>query len=360
MLGERIASQPEVIRAIVSDHSPRCGGPWPTAPPQPPGRVSLGKGAKDCRHSMVKPCAEFSVKSTQAPRPCAGRPLSRRFRGDPTEWQPGRAAECCSGAGGRGTQRVAAPPLRQAGTQSAWEASSNNAAWEVTMGGYEVAEVIGGYEVAEVMGGYEVAEVVSAPDVQRSVQPRQHRPDESGQAEEVDTARHSTARRSETGKQNSSGKLFFLLSFASLLSRLSHCLVFSEASPVSASLLSRLSHCLISSEASRVSAVSSASTLARDARRPEACETYARAGRGKSQNYHPRAARPLQHLAPRRNERQNNRRTGARSTGEGRLRSCCAAGGTASSCSLRPRTRTTPRPRRRQSTGPEKYLHNPR
>ena len=35
---------------------------------------------------MVKPCADCSVKSAQAPRPCAGRPLSRQFGGDRTEW----------------------------------------------------------------------------------------------------------------------------------------------------------------------------------------------------------------------------------------------------------------------------------
>ena len=45
------------------------------------GRICLDKGVKEDRHSMVKPCADFSVKSAQAPRPCAGRPLSRQFRG---------------------------------------------------------------------------------------------------------------------------------------------------------------------------------------------------------------------------------------------------------------------------------------
>ena len=40
---------------------------------------------------MAKPCADFSVKSAQAPRPCTDRPLSRQFGGGPTEWQ--RAAQ---------------------------------------------------------------------------------------------------------------------------------------------------------------------------------------------------------------------------------------------------------------------------
>ena len=36
--------------------------------------------------SGISTSADFSVESAQAPRPLAGRPLSRRFGGDPTEW----------------------------------------------------------------------------------------------------------------------------------------------------------------------------------------------------------------------------------------------------------------------------------
>ena len=41
-----------------------------------PVRICLGKGEKERRHTMVKPCAEVGVKSAQAPRPCAGWALS--------------------------------------------------------------------------------------------------------------------------------------------------------------------------------------------------------------------------------------------------------------------------------------------
>ena len=53
----------------------------------PLGRICLGKGVKEHRHSIVEPCADCSAKSAQAPRPRTGRPLSRQFGGDPTEWQ---------------------------------------------------------------------------------------------------------------------------------------------------------------------------------------------------------------------------------------------------------------------------------
>ena len=52
----------------------------------PLGQICLGKGVKEYWHSVriLKPCADFSVKSAQAPRPCTGRPVSRQFGGDPT------------------------------------------------------------------------------------------------------------------------------------------------------------------------------------------------------------------------------------------------------------------------------------
>ena len=41
-----------------------------------------GRGVRSA--ATVKPCAESSVKCAQAPRPCAGRPLSGQFGGDPS------------------------------------------------------------------------------------------------------------------------------------------------------------------------------------------------------------------------------------------------------------------------------------
>ena len=37
---------------------------------------------EEWKHSTVEPCANFRVKSAQVPRPCTGRPLSRKFGGD--------------------------------------------------------------------------------------------------------------------------------------------------------------------------------------------------------------------------------------------------------------------------------------